>query len=784
VTERETQTAVRSPHSPSLPAAAIAVCAVLLGLSMNVAASLVPSEWTHHHQLVIWGFVAALAICSVILTATGRRENRHIYSVVDRRIQAETITGPIIILEPGSNVTMGDVIGAPPPAPPVGVSASKAGPGKPLLPSGPPFLNRRREIGELVTRVQAGKDSLLAIEGDHWVGKSAATTALVQTLLEDPPEGAFDPSERRFVWLNANNACPSLAEICGVLALDTGEQALTAAPMAEKRAALRSHLARSGTVLVLDNLRLTDNSRSRALIDLLEDLPQGSLVIASVNRPGALVAPRVKLGDLDEDNVHELIADRVRRLSVDGIEQFDEAFSKRLRASIGGNPGVIEWFLRGYRDSSDPLEQRIAAIEKGAELSELFEPTWKALEGDHRRVLEACAYLYGEATVQQISIVCERSAADMQTAAEELRREGLLTPVRRRERPTVFTCATAFQRFVAAKTPGSRRTAFTERLADHYIGHFTENREDAGYGLTEVGALRVVREQLFEDEDDARIQALFWVVLDILFTLGQFDELIAAADLSFKSANRVQNFPSAALGAVIKACTHAIRDERTLALESWANGQVAANNSGLPSPIARAKRCRAFLHYRAREPRQALAEIDGVAQLARDGNDPSTIVDVFDLQTAANWYLRRFKACEAAARGSLQAGEAISWKRARAFPLRYLAELAVQRRRWQEAHGLLDEAADIATQFSDKRQLARIDLTRARLGLVEGALDAAEVAAHRAVAETTRLGLPPEQEEALALAIAIDRARRSGLWRRYYWLRRPTRLSGAPVGGD
>ena len=784
MTERDAQDVVRSPHSPWLPAVATAVCAILLGFSMNVAASLVPSEWTHHHQLVVWGIVAALAISSVILAAAGRRENRHIYSVIDRRIEAETITGPIIIVQPGSSVTMGDVIGAPPSAPPVGVDASSAGPGEPLLPSGPPFLNRDREMGELVTRVQAGEDSLLAIEGDHWIGKSAAATALVQTLLEDPPEGAFDPRERRFVWLNAGDACPTLAEICGVLALDTGEQALTTAPMAEKRAALRSHLARSGTVLVLDNLRLTDDSRSRELIDLLEDLPQGSLVIASVNRPGALVAPRVNLGDLDEDNVHELIADRVRRLNVDGIEQFDEAFSKRLRASIGGNPGVIEWFLRGYRDSSDPLEQRIAAIEKGAELSELFEPTWKALQGDHRRVLEACTYLYGEATVQQISIVCERSAADMQTAAEELRRDGLLTPVRRRDRPTVFTCAKAFQRFVAARTPGSRRTAFTERLADHYIGHFTDNPEDAGYGLTEVGALRVVREQLFEDEDDARIQALFWVVLDILFTLGQFDELIAAADLSFKSGDRVQNFSGAALGAVIKACTHAIRDERALALESWANGQVAAENSGLPSPIARAKRCRAFLHYRAREPRQALAEIEGVAQLAHDGNDPLTIVDAYDLQTAANWYLRRLKACEAAARGSLQTGEAIGWKRARAFPLRFLAELAIQRRRWREARKLLDEACDIATQFRDKRQLARINLTQARLGLLEGTLESGEAAAHRAVAETTRLGLPPEQEEAIALATAIDRARRSALWRRYYWLRRPTRLSGAPVGGD
>lgn len=765
-------------------AAGTAIVAILLGLSTNVAASLVPSAWTHDHQLVIWIVVVALAIVSVILAMRAGRESRHGYSVVERRIEAETITGPVIIVEAGSRVTMGDVIGAAPPAHPLVADSGDEGHEEPLLRQGPPFLNRKREMGELIARVRAGEDSLLAIEGDHLVGKSAATTALVHSLLTEPAEGKFDPTRRRFVWFDAHDDCPTLAEICGLLALETGEQALAAAPEQQKGEALRAHLARAGTVLVLDNLRLTGNPESRALIDLLEGLPHGCLVIASVNRPGALVAPRVWLEDLNQITVHNLIVDRVRRLDVDGVDQFDEAFSRRLHTSVGGNPGVIEWFLRGYRDSSEPLERRLEEVENGTELSELFEPTWNMLPSDSRRVLEACAYLHGEATVQQIAISCDLPIAEMSLAAEELRREGLLKPVRRKGRPTVFTCARAFERFVEARTPNSRRTAFTERLADHYVRYFTGNPEDAGYAETEVGALRIVGEKLFEDEDDARVQALFWVTLDILFTLGQFDELLDAADLAHKSGARAENFGGAALGALIKACTHAIRDERTKALDSFANGNVAAANSMLPGMVARAKRCRSFLHYRAREPRQALAEIEGVEELARDGNDPSTIVDAFDLRTAANWYLRRFKACEAAAHGSLRASAAIDWKRARAFPLRYLGELATQRRQWPDAHELLDEASEIAGQFGDRRQLTRIDVSRARLGLLEGALEMGEGAARRAVAEATLLGLPPEQEEAIATATAIERARRSSLWRYYYRLRRPTRLSGGPVGGD
>jgi hypothetical protein len=752
----------REYGGPWLPVVT-AACAVLVALTTNVAASLVPSEWTHDHQAVVWGAVALLAASSMLLAAAAARRGKH-SSVFERRIEAEEIGGPIVVVESGAG--------------------AKPGEKEPVLPSGLPFLDRKREMGKLVARVCTGEDSLLAIEGDRWVGKSATTQALVQELRSAPLKGYFDPGVRRFVWLDAHDGCPSLAEICGLLAIETGEQALSAAPDSEKPEALRAHLARSGTVLVLDNLRLSDDRRSRVLTELLEDLPRGSLVIASVNRSGALVAPRVTLGDLDEITIRELVADRVERLGIDGAEQFDERFCERLHTAVGGNPGVIEWFLRGYRDSSEPLEQHITAVEKGGELSELFEPTWRALSSDHRRALEGCAYLGGEATARQIAIACERDPAEMASAGDELRREGLLSPVRKPERPTVFTCAKALQLFVEAKMPNETRTAFSERLADHYIRHFTDNPEDTSYGLTEVGALRVVREQLFEREDDARIQALFWVTLDILFTLGQFDELIAAAELSFISADRAQNFCGAALCGVIEACTHAIRGERKAALDAYANGRLAAQNSGLPGPIARAKRCRAFLHYRADEPRRALAEIEGVEELAREGNDPSTIVDAYDLRTAANWHLRRLDACEAAARGSLEAGVAIGWERARSFPLRYMAELAIQHRRPQEARRLLDEARGVAQRFDDRRQLARIDLTEARLGLFGDSLDAGSKASRRAVAETTRLGLPPEREEATALARALGRAQRSRFWRGYYRLRRPTRLSGAPVGGD
>jgi hypothetical protein len=657
-------------------------------------------------------------------------------------------------------------------------------PKDPLLPGRASFINRKREMSDLISRVRAGDDTLLTIEGDRWVGKSATATELVHSLRSGQADGSFDPRERRFVWFDAHGECPTLADICGRLSLATDDQSLAAAAEAHKREELRVHLAGNRTVLVLDNLSLGDDQPSRILIDLLEDLPDGSLVIAAVNRPGALVAPRVPLGELSAADVKRLIDDRARRLNLDGVEQFNEEFAKRLHDLIGGNPGVIEWFLRGYHSTSEPLEDRIAGLEKGGELSEVFAPAWQALSEDCRSTLQACAYLRGEATAQQIAIACDRPEQAMRAAADELRHERLLTSVRGRNRPTVYTCARAFRLFIASETPESRRALFTQRLADHYIRHFTESPEDADYGVSEVGAWRVVRDELGVAGDDTRIQALFRSVLDILFTLGQYDELIDAAERSFESAESAENFAGAALAGAMKAGTQAIRGEVVEAGESLALAGVAAEASGQAGPISRVQRCQGFVQYRSRRPRQALAAIEGTEDLSRQGEEPINLVDTLDLRTAANWYLRRFDACEAAARASLEASSQMGWERAGAYPLRYLAELALQRRQPPQARKLIEEAHEITVRFRDKRQRARVELTRARLCLLEGELDRGRTAAAEAVAETTRLGLPPEREEALAVAAAIDRARRSWLWRRFYSLRRPTRLSTAPVGGD
>jgi hypothetical protein len=632
--------------------------------------------------------------------------------------------------------------------------------------------------------VYSGQENLVAIEGSPLIGKSSTARELMHRLRTEPAEGTFNPTEHRFFWFDAHDRCPSLAELCGHLALETDRQSLSTAAITDKRDELLLHLGQNKTVLFLDDLNLSDKTNSRELIDLLERIPGNSVVIAAVNRPGELRAPRIELQDFEPADVKFLLEEQAHRFDLEGIEHLNNEFVERLVDLIGGNPGVIEWFLRGYDETSEPLEDRVAALKKSDELSELFGPAWRTLDDECQQVLEACAHLGGEATAEQIAMACNRPQDEVVAVADSLRREKLLTAVRAKDRQTLFTCARAFQLFIVSNTPEPKRRQFTNRLTDHFVDYFTVAPEDAKYGADQVEAWAVLRRELYEAEDDERMQALFRAVLDILFTLGQYDQLIDAASWAFKSADRASNYSGAALAGAMKAGTHIIRGEMTPAEDALALATNAASIANHPGPISRVRRCRGFFQYRSRKPRQALDSIKDVEQMSQEGAEPINLVDTLDLRTAVNWYLRKYDDCEAAAHASLKAGAKMNWERARAYPLRYLAELAYRRRRPAEAHVLLDEAEEISTRLGDKRQRARVDLSRARICLFEGDLETAAAAAAAALSEIIRLGLPAEREEVTAVVAAIERAQKSWGWRRYYALRRPARLTSAPVGGD
>jgi hypothetical protein len=654
-----------------------------------------------------------------------------------------------------------------------------------VLPGRSHFVDRADVFDQAFERIGGGEIAL-AIEGGLGVGKSATATELAWRLqsVEYELDGLPDFSSHNFLRIDADDACPELEDICRPLSLLTGDQSLATVANRHKLDALRVHLARNRTVLLLDNLSLGESSACRSVRELIETVPAGSLVITSLNRPGVLRASRMVVKDLEPPYVRELVEHEARRLDLDNASELGEDLADRLYDILGGNPRMIGWFLQAYLRSTASLEDLLASVERGAGLSELFARVWEGVSQDARTALGACAYLGEQVIAQQVEIACELDRTDAARALEELVDVGLLVTIRATGQPTAYSCPTGVKRFALAETSKGVLALFTDRLSDYYITTFGMNWEDALAAAPHVSAIHTVMAELLEQRKDAPLQALLVVTLDLFLTLGLLDDRIRAGFIAYTSAVRVGNHRGASRASAVLASTYALRGELKQAREAVANGSLAAESAGRDDEIARQKRCDGFVHYRSAQPESALEAIAGAEELARSGDDLKNVVDILGLRAAAHWYRGALDESESAARSCLRVCEEIPWKRAKAYPLRDLAEIAIHRRQSDDAEAMLDLARAIALEFGDQRQLARIDLTEARLLLLGGRPRRAEQKAAIAEAASIQLGLPPEAREAHALRTAARRAAILPPLRIYYASRRPTRMTDAPVGGD
>ncbi|MGN6254378.1 MAG: AAA family ATPase [Solirubrobacterales bacterium] len=661
----------------------------------------------------------------------------------------------------------------------------REGTAKVYLPARAHFVNRKAEMDRAIMHIRSGEVAL-AIEGDIGVGKSATATELAHRLhSEDVAGGApADADDRTYIWIDSRDDCPPLSDVCRALSLFTGDQSLSRVAESHKLDALRAHLAKHQTVLVLDNLRLGDDLRSQQIRELVRTVPPGSLVIASVNTPGSLDAVRLSLEDLSAPDVEQLVRHEVNRLGLSDPALLEASFVNRLQEIVGGNPGMIEWFLRSFSRGEKSLEAQLVAVSRGEGLGALLTPMWTKLSPSSRMVLGVCANLRGQATIEQATTASELPEEEVSAAVRGLLSVGLLRTVRATDRPTLFVCASGVQRFVIAQTPAERRAEFTARLASYYTDYFSRNWEDARTAVSHMNGLRATIANLHEEGREAQLQQLFGNTLDLFFTLGLFDDRIELGGLAYESAIRSGDHRAASLACSVISSTHAIRGELTAAREALALGLIAAERSGAAAEKARQMRDTGFIHYRSGEAGRALVAVEGADELALANGDLNNRVDVIGVQMASYWYLGRLDEAERAAHRYIRACEDIPWERAQANAMRYLAEAAIHRRDFDIAREHLKRARHIAERYDDARGLMRLRMTEARLCLIALTLREAEGAAADAEESAIALGLPSEQVESAALRKAARRARLIPPLRLYLRRRRPLRMTDEPVGGD
>jgi hypothetical protein len=667
-------------------------------------------------------------------------------------------------------------------ATPLDVSLGALFEGRALLPSTGDFVNRDAELNDAMDRIRAG-ETAIAIEGEEGIGKSATAMELANRLRrrEHVPEDLPDLSEHTFLWFPCEGRCPGVEEICSALSRLTGDQSLSAVADREKLNALRIHMSLRKTVLVLDDLRLSDDKDSAKIRSLVEKVPEGSLAIVSLEQPHELQASRVRLAGLELPHVQQLVERQARALGLLSAGEFDGELAKRLREALNGNPGEIDWALSSFNRGYRSLEDHLAAVERGETHQEKAAAQWAELSRRDRTVLSACAFLKGHATVEQLGAACELPAGELGEALEELVAFGHVLPIHSSGAPSAYAASTRIARVALGEMSAAAEATLAARIVEQLKGHFARHPEDAPAATPYVGSLRPVLTHLFDQGNDADLHVLFKASLDILFTLGLFDDRIDLGRLAHDSAERARNHTGAALAAEVISSTHAARGEMDSAREALALGYAAAGRSGAPADRVRQTRCDALIEYRSGRARKALAISAGLDGRAREAGDTEALVNILGMRAAASRYVDDFEASRVAAEECLRVCEEIPWPRGVAYPLRDLAEVAVHEGRFDRAEERLARARVIASENQDKRQMARIALTEARLRLLAGEPGAAGKAAEQAQSEAARLGLAPEVTEAQAIYDAAGRARAVPPLRLYYQWRRPRRLTRAPT---
>lgn len=651
-----------------------------------------------------------------------------------------------------------------------------------LLPAPVPLVDRVCERAQILRHLAAG-EPIVTVEGGRGVGKSAIVLDVAHEFAANGGKTAKQAAA--LFWLDAQNDCPDLEDLARRLSLHSGQRFLTTAPAAEKAQALLSYFATNPTVLVVDNLRLRRNE-SAPLRELFRALPSGSRVLISSNSVGTLDGPRVTVAELAREDAWALVTQEAERSGVSGLVTADEVVVERVHQLVGGNPRAIRLFIAACAGQPGTVAELLDEIESGAsELDTLYGVVWTELSEPARATLATCALLVAGTDLSQVAIALDLPEPQARETLRRLWTDGLIESSQALGR-TIYRCPSALRRFVLDHTDAERLKQARTRLATSLAQRFGKEWEDAAGAATQVEAIRTLIHELADNGQHRLCLDLFAAVYDILLSLGLFDDRITLGWVAYRAAGALGLAEEQSLALSVVSSTHAIRGEDAEAAEAVRIGLEIARSSGSAREIARQLRCEGFRLYRAGRASEALNVVlsENAERMARDAADPNNMIDILSLIGAAQFHLGKLDECEATVMRFRDECERMPWERGKAYALRDLAEVRLMRGDQRGAADLAARAKEIATEYRDSRQLARIGLTEARLHLFAGRMRLARDTAAEAAQAAGNLPLLGEQAEALAIAREATRCLRMP-WRRRQVTGKPRlRFTDWTIGGD
>jgi tetratricopeptide (TPR) repeat protein len=538
----------------------------------------------------------------------------------------------------------------------------------------------------------------------------------------------------------------------------------------EKLIEIRRILARSRTLLILDNL---ESVIDQSVFEFIETIPFPSQLIGTSRRVHSdlVSVSHVELPAISDKSCGQLLQReltmRPGRASIAVLREQEPELVDRLESMTLGNPLAIKWAAAQLR--AVPIDSLVTSMEagRGDLLRNMFEETWRRLSFDSQRSLETITYFKTPPTVEtalsvaKATPIADRVLTELSTANLLELSSGATRADDARIALHPLTHAFAVAK-LSEVSADSRRV-----LRASYIDYYVESLQSIGGrdwdnpkpfqtidserdNYLQAAAIAA------EDERWTSVMAIADGLRNYLLIYGYWGLRLELCQLALRAAEALDDNRARAQfyrhigwtqvlqGGLEDASTN-LHTARQLAVYCE-DLKVEADAIG---DLAEISRLRSDLKA-ARALRTESLRLSRVGGTKRDIYVEQTLLAQMDLDE------RRLDAAQEGFMTSLHLAEELRWHRAIAYCLHWLADVARLQGDYGEARSYLAKSREYLAPFHDRARLALILKTEALLVAQQGDGDRARTIAHEAMAELKKLGLPYELVELRPLVDASD----------------------------
>lgn len=657
------------------------------------------------------------------------------------------------------------------------------------------WVERTDKLVEARQKLTSG--NLLVIEGPGGSGKTTLALDLAHRLLEvDSRRSSHERDSDVYLWVSAKYRDFTFSAFLDVIALALDYPVISQAVVTSKESLLRNYLSRQKVLLVVDSFE-TISAYAKEIALFVASLPQSCKVLLTTRRPIEWLIGHTSmyLGGMSKPESIKLVREESNRQGLTYVSSLSEEKLVELHEVTGGMPLAIEWVLGQLREKGQTFDAAIAKLRaaQGDIFEELFGQSWDMLDGRARRVLMAFSAFKESVTKGVLSHVCRISSQAFDQALERLVGLYLVTFTpeldERKQRYSLHPLAYAF-----ARSQADRRIQFLSRISKEAVSHYIDFAKKRFEVKVPGGVAREVEPELpnifgllnwcFHAGHMTPAVELTAAIEDLLFILGLFHERISYSEQAADACGVLGDAVRRAHFLTVIAGTLILQGKY---VEAEAHLQLAlsqAKDADNKPEVARAKRALASLAYRQQDYQRASSILDGVDKLALEGGDIPACIDTLYLRSNLHFMCSRLDQALEDCDLMIRYSNEIGWERAKAYAYDQLGNILALKGQARQADECFDSGIQIAQDYGDRRQIARLRLSKAKLMLRNGDAGKAGALLSDAFETFTRLGMENELAEVQA---AIKKL---GKWPALLWpivsriTKPPMQYTDLPLGGD